>query len=398
MPSAEIWWTLIIGTVALLTLSVVFIVTIIANQRRFVTIEREKLDALKKSEQRFRSLIENSFDVITLFDADGTILFSSESTFRVLGYTPEELRQLPRGEFIGAEELKRIKNSFEHHQDDGQPVHFQFRVRHRGGSLRWLEGIATNLLSEPSVNAIVVNYRDITERKKAEEKLRNSHDQLRKLAARLQTAREEERTHIAREIHDELGQMMTVLKLDLALLSRSGDPSPETTDAIQSMSALIDTVIHSIRRIATELRPDVLEDLGLIEAFEWELETFQKRTGIETAFLSNVRELALERDRATALFRIFQEALTNIARHAHAGEVAVHVIQQNGELTLEVQDNGNGISDEDASGLKSLGLLGMKERAIMIGGELLIKGENGKGTLVRVRVPLSSTQNPTPYD
>lgn len=390
MPSAETWLTLIIGTVALLTLSVVFIATIILNQRRFITIEREKLRALRQSEERFRSLIENSFDAIALLDVEGKTVFVSQSTHRVLGYTAEEFMKLSAQEFIVREDFQKLKNLLEGRLPaPEQRIHFQFRARHKDGSLRWLEGVATNLLSEPAVNAIVVNYRDISERKEAEEKIKSSHDQLRKLSARLQTAREEERTHIAREVHDELGQMLTVLKMDLALLERKLDSSDGVAEDIQSMSSLIDGVIQSVRRIATELRPEILDDLGLIDAFESELEAFQNHTGIRSAFVSNVKDLTLERDHKTALFRIFQEALTNVARHAHAGEISVHVDQQENGLVVEIRDNGCGIPEDKISGTKSLGLLGMRERVLMIGGEICIKGEQGKGTLVQVKIPLA---------
>lgn len=387
-PGSEIFWTLIVGTMALLTLAVVFIATIILNQRRFITIEREKLNALQQSEHRFRSLIENSFDALVLVDADGMTIFASQSTERVLGYTVGEFLQRSLRELIVPEDFENLTQALAGRLLPGERAHFQFRARHKNGSLRWLEGVATNLLSEPAVGAVVINYRDITERKQAEENIKNSRDQLRQLSARLQTAREEERTHIAREIHDELGQMMTVLKLDLALLARDFDTSREAVEAIQSMSSIVDDVIHSVRRIATELRPEVLEHLGLIDAFEWELETLEKRTGIKGTFVSDANEVTLERDRMAALFRIFQEALTNVARHSRAKEVNVNVCQENGELIVQIRDNGRGISAEEASGTKSLGLLGMRERALMIGGEILVTGEKDQGTLVRVKVPL----------
>jgi signal transduction histidine kinase len=154
------------------------------------------------------------------------------------------------------------------------------------------------------------------------------------------------------------------------------------------MPEVVDEIISAIRKIATELRPGVLDDLGLEAAIEWQIQDFQKRTGIKCEFVSELKDIRLSQDRATAAFRIFQETLTNIARHAQATRVNIRLAASHGKLILEVQDNGKGVTARDLSGAKSLGLLGMRERAMMLDGELTVVGRRGKGTTVGLRIPL----------
>lgn len=235
---------------------------------------------------------------------------------------------------------------------------------------------------------------EIAERRRAEEELKNSHKQLRALAARLQSIREEERKQIAREVHDELGQALTGLKIDISwLASRLSEAGVKARrhlllDKIQSMSNLIDTTIKTVRRIATELRPGVLDDLGLVAAIKWQAQDFQKRTGIKCEFPPSVEDISLDQDRSTAVFRIFQETLTNIARHANATRINTRLRKDHGNIMLEVEDNGRGITEKEISDSKSLGLLGMKERAFLFGGKVNIIGHLKKGTIVTVLIPL----------
>lgn len=235
---------------------------------------------------------------------------------------------------------------------------------------------------------------EIAERRRAEEELKNLHKQLRALAARLQSIREEERKQIAREVHDELGQALTGLKIDISwLTSRLSEAGVKARrhlllDKIQSMSNLIDMTIKTVRRIATELRPGVLDDLGLVAAIEWQAQDFQKRTGIKCEFTPSVEDISLDQDRSTAVFRIFQETLTNIARHANATRINTRLRKDDGNIMLEVEDNGRGITEKEISDSKSLGLLGMKERAFLFGGKVNIIGHLKKGTIVTVLIPL----------
>jgi signal transduction histidine kinase len=225
-------------------------------------------------------------------------------------------------------------------------------------------------------------------REQAEYEQRRSFEQLRALAARMQTAREEERARVAREIHDELGQALTAIKIDLtALLPNVLADAGPNLQRQQAVFRLLDEAIHSVRRIATDLRPGVLDDLGLVAAIEWAVDEFQARTGIESHVSLPAEDLALNEQSATALFRILQEALTNVARHARATRVTVRLAQEDGDLALEVRDNGNGIREEQLASGRSLGLLGMRERATLFGGEFSIGSTPENGTTVTVRIP-----------
>lgn len=245
----------------------------------------------------------------------------------------------------------------------------------------------------PAVHRALREAEERRERKLAEERLRDSHEQLRALSVYLQYVREEERSRIAREVHDELGQGLTGLKLDLAwVANRLPKDLKPLLDKAKAMSGQIDVVIAAVRRIATELRPGILDDLGLVAALEWQANEFQIRTGIECRLHTEVRLALLDARLNTAFFRVFQETLTNIIRHAEATRVEVHFTLQNGWLVLEVRDNGRGITSGKVASPESLGLLGMRERATLLGGTFAIQGGPGQGTTVSVRIPLPRTE------
>ncbi|MBI2428645.1 MAG: sensor histidine kinase [Ignavibacteriales bacterium] len=230
------------------------------------------------------------------------------------------------------------------------------------------------------------------ERYKAINDLKTSRENLRALSAHLQSVREEERTRIAREIHDELGQMLTALKMDVLWLhgkisALANKPVKQFDETIKSMTFLIDSTINSVRRIATDLRPGVLDDLGLVPAIEWQSQEFEKRTGILTKFSSSVREANIERERSTAIFRILQEALTNVVRHSKASKLYIRFEMTNTQLILTVEDNGRGIRSEEINSPRSLGLLGMGERAELQGGSIDITGQPNEGTSITVSLP-----------
>jgi signal transduction histidine kinase len=234
--------------------------------------------------------------------------------------------------------------------------------------------------------------REIADRLSKEEEFQRSTEQLRELSARLQSVREEERTHLARAIHDELGQALTGLKMDVAWLQKHLDqPQPVLLEKTKAMSDLIDTTVQTVRRISTELRPGIL-DLSLVATIEWQLQEFQTRSGIECKLISTLDETTLDTDGATTVFRIFQEILTNVARHAQATQVEVIVEENDTFLTLQVQDNGRSITDSEVHSPKSIGLLGMRERARLSAGKIQFQGTPGEGTTVTVRMPLSTTE------
>jgi signal transduction histidine kinase len=232
---------------------------------------------------------------------------------------------------------------------------------------------------------------DISDRKRAELELDASYKAVRQLTAHLQNVREEERTHIAREIHDELGQQLTVLKMDISWLNKkiSSNADDLVKQKINDLLEMLDGTVKTVRRIASELRPSLLDDLGLIAAIEWQLSEFEKRSGIKTGFAGPEGDLELQDNVNTAVFRIFQESLTNIARHAAAKKVNVSMQNNNESFILRITDDGRGFDKHKIIDNKTLGILGMKERTAMIGGTYEISSSPGKGTTVVLAIPVS---------
>ncbi len=242
-----------------------------------------------------------------------------------------------------------------------------------------------------SFNEMSVHLKDA--RNKMEEKINEAeylNMQLRKLTAHLQAVREEERKRIAREMHDELGQLLTGFKMDIQLLKNqlTDNNNVRVAEHIQSMTGIVDDAVRFVRRLSSQLREGPLEDLGLVAAIKWYIEGFTKRYNIPVTFNSMLQDLNLPQQARTVLFRICQESLTNIARHSQATEVNINIDINNKMLLLTVKDNGRGFKTDDHGNTDSLGLLGMKERAIMIGAKLSLKSEIGKGTVVEVIMPM----------
>jgi signal transduction histidine kinase len=226
-------------------------------------------------------------------------------------------------------------------------------------------------------------------RRRAEAELKRSQELFRNLSTHLQEVREEERTRIARQIHDDLGQALTALKIDLSWLNNKlADERDIVREKMKSMVTLIDETVQTVRKVSEDLRPGILDDFGLPAAIEWQAEEFQKRTGIEcnTAFYAD--EIDLPKDHSTSLFRIVQESLTNAIRHADATKVEIRINEKNGKLILEVQDNGQGISEAAITNSRSFGLIGIRERAHSLGGEVTITGTRNEGTCLTVKMPL----------
>lgn len=241
----------------------------------------------------------------------------------------------------------------------------------------------------PSPDGLTIYFRDVTQRKKSEEEIKKNTEQLRLLTTHIQNIREEERTRIAREIHDELGQQLTGLKMDAYWIGKKIDVTDKTIhEKIASMTSLIDDTITTVRRIASDLRPSILDDLGLIAALEWQSQEFEKRTGTKSHFNNYIINLNLQKDLATNIFRVYQEALTNITRHAKATDIETTIEEKDNHIILIITDNGVGIDLSDVNYKNSLGLIGMKERAALFKGELSIESQKQKGTTITLKIPL----------
>ncbi len=239
---------------------------------------------------------------------------------------------------------------------------------------------------------VVITYEDITDRKRAARELELSRHQLRQLSAHLQSIREKERTRIARELHDELGQLLTALNTDIVLL-KNRIPKGQTilSDRADSMSSLVELTMQTVKRIYMGLRPGMLDHLGLTAAIAWQAEEFSRRTGIVCNFSFNPEDMVIDPELTTTIFRIFQETLTNVQRHAKATKVTVRLTATNERLEFIVKDNGKGIDDEQLRKPDSFGLLGIKERVYHWGGREAIVGKIGKGTTITISIPLPKT-------
>ncbi len=484
---------------------------------------------LKRSKEHFQHLIENALDIITVLNRDATYHFISPSVERILGYSPEELIGKLAFDYIHPDDLDNVRKTLAGILDSpGKMDSAEFRFKHKDGTWVYLESMSKNVMNENSEADIIVNSRDISERVKAWEKLKQSEKQLstaqqigqlgswewhvrenklnwsaelskifglpagsypntfkeylllihpddrkrvekqirqafeekrnfdfehkvisrdggvlhlscrgevvtdsqghvikmigtgqdityikqaedqlrryskelRNLTAKQEKVREEERIRIAREIHDELGQMLTVLKMDISMVVKKskrkfGDKvESHFSKEIHKIAERIDTIIHSVQRIASELRPEVLDDLGLIEALEWHAHEFEERTGIDLEFDQRVSRSTIDRldeERTTAVFRIFQETLTNVIRHADASKVHVILKDEGPFLILKVKDNGKGISRKEIENSDSLGIIGMRERSNLLGGNIRFESEPGKGTTVTLKIEITGT-------
>ncbi len=351
---------------------------------------RASEEPLRESQKTLEAFLNATTDVAFLIDTSGTILAHNQAAAKFLRKGKKQALGRRIADFMTPEMAERSKECAIKVIQTGQPVHYE--IDYQG---MCVENRIYPIFDDGGrVIKLAVYGRNITERKRAEEQLKQSREQLRALSAKMEMIREEERARIAREIHDELGQGLTALKMDLVWLTNRLSQEPKMLrQRTRTMSKLIDSTILSVRRISSELRPGVLDDLGLTAAIEWGAREFQKRTGIHHQFSSNKEEFDLTKDCATAVFRIFQETLTNVTRHARATRINVSLEENAGSLLLEIRDDGRGITEKEISNPKSMGLLGMRERALLFGGEIKISGAPGKGTTVRLEIPLKKPMN-----
>jgi PAS domain S-box-containing protein len=365
--------------------------------------KRAELD-LRESRRRFEGIVDSAMDAIISIDEAQRVVLFNVAAERMFGCAAVEALGQPLERFIPA----RLRAVHHAHVRGFAVTGVTNRTMGKLGSLTALRADGREFPIEASISQTEVGgdklftviLRDITKRREAEEALSRSEAQLRALAARLQRAREEEAIRIARELHDQLGRCLTTIKMDVRLIERVFFEEL-TTQSIRSiqekiplMLEAIDETVQVVRKISTELRPGILDDLGLAAAIEWQAKDFQKRSGVLCILDITEEDLDAGRHQATAVFRIFQEIVTNIARHSKAERVWIHLHAQEGMVVLEVEDNGVGISPEALGRSGALGLLGMRERAAIFGGELEIGGIPGKGTTVIVRMPIDGPASP----
>jgi PAS domain S-box-containing protein len=346
-----------------------------------ITERVQSRDALRESELKLRSLIEQSIQGIALVDSEGKIT--------AWNHAMEMITESPASEMIGkdAKGLRRLLGvAGPSSRAESFTREFRREISPASGKRELL--LVNQLpISLPDGFIYAILVQEITELKVAEEKLKESRSNLRNLAVHLLSAREEERKKVAQEIHDELGQVLTALKMDLRWLEKRLDPSqPLLLEKMRGMIGLTDQTIQRVQRISSELRPRMLDDLGLAAAIEWLGADFSRRTGIRCKVAVEVTESRIGGNSATAIYRIVQEALTNISRHASASRVSVLLREVDERLEVLVRDDGIGVSEAQAADARSFGLIGIRERAQGLGGEASIHGVKGKGSTVAISI------------
>ena len=347
---------------------------------------------LRESEQKFKMLFNNLNDAVfvTQLSRDrsyGDFIEVNDIACKRLGYTRDEFLRLSPSAIVWQKNIDDFNLFSEKLLKEG---HVIYDIVHRAKDKKLIPvEINSHLFLYNDKLTSLSIARDITERKQAEQKLARSSRLLRELAVHLQSVREEERTLIAHEIHDELGQVLTALKISVSLLEKKLNKNQTALkQKVNALADMIDSSVESVQKISSKLRPGILDELGLIAAIEWQAEEFENLTNIKCNLVLPREEIKLERNKATAIFRIFQESLTNIARHSGADKATVSLLNHQSMIYLEIHDNGRGITQNQIRDFKSLGIHGMEERAMVFGGQLNIDGITGIGTTVKVEIPI----------
>ena len=360
-----------------------------------ITGRKRAEDRLRRSDNRYRLLFERNLAGIYRSSIDGRLLDGNQALAGMFGYDSfNEMRGMSAWTlYAHAEDREKMLQTL---SAQGGLNNYEILMRRRDGTHFWtLWSITLAAGKTPETGVLEGAVLDITDLKRSEEGLKQSREQLRALSARIESVVEEERRNIAREIHDQLGQLMTGLKLEIAWvekrIAQTEDESlrRKLIPKMAEIETLLDTTIQTVRDIASKLRPGHLDDLGLIAAIEWEGKGFGKRAGVKVEFTLCREPKDLAPERATGLFRIYQEILTNVARHAQAKKVQVDLTDGDGQLLLVVRDDGIGIPAEKMDNTKSLGLLGMRERALLLDGDVAIERAATGGTSGTLRVPIN---------
>ena len=347
---------------------------------RVVAARRRAEDAALRALSEVDQVFETAADGMRIVDRDFRVLRANETFAAMVGLPKEEIigrkcHDVFRGQMCDTDgcPLRRVLNGDEYVEYDAD------KVRPDGTSIPCIVSATPFNRPDGAIIGIVEDFKDISERKRAERDLQESGERLRELTAHLQSIREEERSRIAREIHDELGQVLTALSLDVRWLNkRLPEEQGELADKTRSMGELITATVKSVSRICSELRPAILDDVGLSAAIEWQAGEFSSRTGIACNIIAEPPEIRLSEELSVAIFRIFQETLTNIVRHAQASEVVVELRLTPSDFLMRVSDDGVGMDATEPHKANSFGLLGMTERVRGFGGELSIcKGKRG---------------------
>ncbi|NLE94828.1 MAG: PAS domain S-box protein [Dehalococcoidia bacterium] len=353
-------------------------------------LERQRSEQLlRASEAKYRNLVQNAGTGILVSDVHGHVLTANRAALTLFRYATEEAIAAASAEqfFVNADDVKRLLEPI---GQTGVARGFEAPMRRRDGSAFWASLNVIVQTTEAGETQYLAIVDDATARKHAERELAASRQNLRLLSRRLEEAREDERTSLARELHDQVGQTFTAIRMDLGrVMRRLGPDAQEAKALLDGITQMVDEGTNDVRRISSELRPGALDDLGLAGAIEFYLEQTGPRAGFDFTFACGGEECGLDASRSTALFRVFQELVTNVVRHSGASKVDVSLGYEGDNCVLTVNDNGCGIKTSVANTSRSLGIVGMRERLLPYDGELYFHGETGKGTTARVTIPLT---------
>jgi two-component system sensor histidine kinase UhpB len=363
-------------------------------------IERHRVKAaLAASEERFQLAVSGASAGLWDLDVRTGEMYMASHFREIIGYGEAELpgEQRAYQALMHPDDLPRVQQCLKAHIEHHVPFDVEYRIRQKSGEYRWIQSRGQALWDPTGEPYRMVGWiMDVTDRKRDLEALRTSREELQRLSTYIEHVREEEKTRIARELHDDLGQLLTALKIDMARFEQQLGPAkaPPLDDGLRKIDAVIAQLVASVRRIATDLRPVMLDDLGPVPALEWFIEEFTARHGIAVKTRLDMDEVAFNRDSGTEVFRMVQEALTNIARHSGASEACVEIVREPPHCVVRVADNGRGAPAGARAGRKSFGLLGMRERAARLGGELRVDTAPGRGFALTITLPLATVEAP----
>ncbi len=367
-------------------------------------IERNRaLSARAESEERFQLAVSGASAGLWDLDPRTGKLYLSPHFREIVGYDEGELPDESRAylEIIHPDDVERVRLALSAHTQDRHPYNVEFRIRTRGRGYRWIQSRGQALWDASGTAYRMVGWvMDVTDRRRADEALRESREELQRLSANIEHIREEEKTRIARELHDDLGQLLTALKIDTTRFEQTieGKLDRSSAAALRNIYGLIDQLVGSVRRIAADLRPVMLDDLGPIPAIDWFIHEFSARHGITVTAQLDAKEITFNRDSGTEVFRMVQEGLTNIARHSGASKANIEIARNEPFCIVKISDNGRGALPDARRSRKSFGLIGMRERAARLGGELNVATAPGKGFALTVTLPLAVVEAPDDND